>query len=306
MNANRDPQKALHLYLDEDKKNPKHVGETYAVMEKFDGWYMFIDCINGVWQDITSRNMNVISSMSTYTAMFKERVPAPKRDARLIFEGIVCHQVTGYPMEFKTVNGWFNRKAPLHMPATLQCHDLIIFGDEEAPFKFRYEHLKAMFRAIDKKDPTLAEYLKLVPTIAISDDPTVWKGIYEDTIRKYNCTGEGVILKRVDAPYSYKKKNADILKIKCENTFELKVVGIEVGEGKYKDTLGKLVVSDAHGVINKVSGMSDSLRDLWWGTPSLIVGKVVEVACMKVLSNKSLREGRFKAVRHDKDEIDAL
>ena len=40
--------------------------------------------------------------------------------------------------------------------------------------------------------------------------------------------------------------------------------------------------------------------------PHSIIGKVVEVQAMQILDNGSLREGRMKAVRHDKDrsEID--
>ena len=298
------PQKALHLYLDEDKANPKHAGETYVVMEKFDGWYMYIDCINGKWQDITSRNLNVISSMSEYTKLLKKYLPVPKKDARLIFEGIVYDQ-RRYPIEFKTVNGWFNRKAPIHEQVTLKCHDLVIFGEESTPFCLRYSNLKAMFRAF-KKGSEWLQCLDLVKWLDCSSTPQEWYDIYEEVTTQYLNNGEGVILKRVNAPYSYGKKNADVLKIKCEKAFELLVTAIEEGEGKYKGTLGKLVVKDANGIINKVSGMSDKQRDLWFETPSLIVGSIVEVACMKVLSNKSLREGRFKAVRFDKDEVDAL
>ncbi|NQZ74603.1 MAG: hypothetical protein HRT61_00565 [Ekhidna sp.] len=300
------PQKALHLYLDEDKAKPKHVGHDYSVMEKYDGWYMFIDCIDGEWQDITSRNMNVISSMQNYTKMFKEQVPAPKKDCRLIFEGVVFDEATGFPIEFKTVNGWFNRKQPIHKHVTLMCHDIVFFDMEDKPFKLRYENLKQFLSqaAMQKQDILLT--LNLVSVLHCSSNKAMWQEIYESICLKYNNNGEGVILKKDDAPYSYGKKNADILKIKCEKTFELKVVGILEGEGKYKGTLGKLKVEDANGVINFVSGMTNTERDLWWSNPLLIVGAIVEVKAMKVLSNKSLREGRYKAVRFDKVEIDAL
>ena len=45
------PQKALHLHLEEAKKSPKHLGHEYMIFEKYDGWFMYVDCINGVWQD---------------------------------------------------------------------------------------------------------------------------------------------------------------------------------------------------------------------------------------------------------------
>ena len=52
--------------------------------------------------------------------------------------------------------------------------------------------------------------------------------------------------------------------------------------------------------------MTDGDRIMWWADPSIIIGRIVEVQCMKVLANKSLREGRYKAVRHDKDYPDEL
>ena len=41
------PQKAFHLHEDEDKKKPKHVGQTYMVTEKKDGWYGYYDSDDG-------------------------------------------------------------------------------------------------------------------------------------------------------------------------------------------------------------------------------------------------------------------
>ena len=78
------------------------------------------------------------------------------------------------------------------------------------------------------------------------------------------------------------------------------------GQGKYSYTAGKLTVRQANGTIHSVSGMTDEERDIWWTFPHHIIGKVVEIQAMQVLANGSLREGRFKAVRHDKNvsEID--
>ena len=299
------PQKALHLCLDEDKAKPKHIGETYAVMEKYDGWYMFIDCIDGQWQSITSRNMRILPSMSEYTKMFREDIPPLKVDCRLIFEAIALDE-NNEPVEFKTINGWFNRNAPIHTSVTLMCHDLVIFGSEERGFKQRYVNLCAVVRKAQESDLGVSTVVRAVPILSITDNKEHWNWHFEQVCRKYGGSGEGVILKKCNAPYTYGKKNADVLKIKCENSFELLVVGMLEGEGKYEGTLGKLIVEDANGIRNNVSGMSDAERILWWNNPSEIKGKIVQVDCMKVLSNKSLREGRFKAIRHDKTEVDKL
>ena len=65
------PQKALHLYIDEEKKSPKHVGVTYAVLEKFDGWYMYVDFVDGAWGEIKSRAGRTIPSVQ-HLNIFKQ------------------------------------------------------------------------------------------------------------------------------------------------------------------------------------------------------------------------------------------
>ena len=318
----RKPQKALHLYLDEEKAKPKHVGRGYMIFEKWDGWFMYIDCINGEWQAISSKACRELPSMQYYTDLFKEFVPAPKVDCRLIFEATL-HEQDGMPMIFSKLNGLFNQQHTairegvkvksktfgevyLYTGVKLMCHDLIIFGKEDKEFHRRYDDLKTLMRVFFNKEPTIVLTIQCAPLLGCSSSKALWMQHYHFICSKYNGQGEGVVLKDMNAPYSYNKRNADLLKIKCENSFELRVTALEEGEGKYKGTLGKLVVTDACGNSNSVSGMTDTQRALWWETPELILLAIVEVACMKVLPNKSLREGRFKAIRYDKSRPDEL
>ena len=37
------PQKALHLFQEQDKKKPKCTGLPYMLFEKHDGWYGYLD-----------------------------------------------------------------------------------------------------------------------------------------------------------------------------------------------------------------------------------------------------------------------
>ena len=312
-------QKALHLYLEEVKKKPNHLGKTYHIFEKFDGWYLYIECINSKWQGIRNKKGLLLPSMSHFSKLFEEVITPTKVDIRLCFEGTLFEK-NDIPMLFSKLNGMFNQKhTPLCRGAVvdsktfgevvihdvkLKVHDLILLDNTSKRFGDRYEDLKNFTRKAVWVDDLV--WFNVVPIIGHSNDTNVWKHIYNNVITWYNCQGEGIILKESNAGYEEGKRNHTLMKIKCEKSFELLVVGLEEGEGKYKGTLGKLIVRDSHGIINKVSGMSNYLRNLWWETPSLIIKRVVEVACMKVLPNKSLREGRYKAIRHDKDEIDAL
>lgn len=98
----------------------------------------------------------------------------------------------------------------------------------------------------------------------------------------------------------------EIIKVKDAATIslDLRVVGMEPGRGKYKDTLGSLLV-EYKGKTVKVSGMSDIQRDVWWLNPGIIEGQIVEVHALGESSTGLLREPRFKCIRHDKEEADA-
>ena len=126
-----------------------------------------------------------------------------------------------------------------------------------------------------------------------------------------NNGGEGAVFKRPDATWTAGKKNELYMKIKQELSYDLLVTGIEEGEGKYTGTTGKLVLKfrafgkpDGELVDVRVSGMTDAERDLWWSTPSLIIGKIVQVDAMRFTDYGMLREPRFKGVRFDKEEAD--
>jgi len=279
------PQKAKHLYAEEEKKNPAHLTHNYMIFEKHDGWYGYMD----IGSPIMSRQMREIPSMESFSyalnIQLAETMPGMK--GRLIFEILV----EGSPV-FKDLNGILNRHEQAKN-AYLLVHDFI--PEEEQIFSTRYQLAKLIVEDLSLPQVRMATLLD-----ECSNDPNQWKAIAELI---WSNGGEGIIAKRRDAFYSPGKRNADILKIKLEKSEEMLVVGMEEGEGKYKDLLGKLIVRDAHGIEHKVSGMSDRERNVWWYRSELIDGCVVEVQFMQRLENGSLREGRFKAVRHDKVEL---
>ena len=278
------PQKAKHLYLENQKKNPAHIGHDYMIFEKHDGWYGYID----IGSPIMSRQLNAIRSMTDFStalnARFEEVMPGMR--GRMIFEILV----EGSPV-FKDLNGILNRHEQAKN-AYLLVHDFIVEGVEDHMFSSRYEVAKLIVADLGLPKVRMATLLDYS-----SDQPDQWQAIAELI---WDNGGEGIIAKKRAALYSPGKKNADILKIKLEKSEEMKVVGKLEGEGKYVGMLGKLIVEDVHGVRHNVSGMSDNERVAWWHHFEAVDGAVVEVQFMQRLANGSLREGRFKAVRHDK------
>lgn len=283
------PQKALHLHLEEDKKKPKHIGHDYMVFEKHDGWYGYMDLPSGV---IHSRAGREIPSLQEFSQQLQSRLPRTR--GRLLFEIMI----EGLEYDsFSELNGILNRKYEQVDDVYIQVHDFIPQFNVSIEAETRYKFAEEIVHRIDLPS------VRLSPILSISSDPTQWRSSAEKVWEK---GGEGVILKRLKAPYSPEKRNFDLMKIKEEVTLDLVVVDMVVGQGKYQGTLGALIVQEKNGNKHTVSGMTDAQRDVWWTNKSEIIGKVVEVKAMKKLKDGSLREPRFKAIRFDKnvDEID--
>ena len=268
-------QKALHLHLQEDKVRQDHLKKDYFIFEKYDGWYGYLDEKD---RGVRSSSGRLIPSMKNLSSEISKI-----HQGRLIFEIII----PGIP--FAITNGILNRKSEQAEDAILMVHDWVV--DCSEPFYKRYNKLASLVNVIDNPRVMLA------PIVMTSQNPLVWKAEAETM---WNKGKEGVILKRTLAPYSPGKRNYDLMKIKEEVTVDLLVVGVEVGKGKYSDTLGKLVLIDSKGVHHKVSGMTDFERTIWWNRPGDIIGSVIEVKAMKKLPDGQLREPRFTHIRHDK------
>lgn len=116
---------------------------------------------------------------------------------------------------------------------------------------------------------------------------------------------EGIMLNIADAPYQ-KKRTTDILKVKKMNTVDLFVTNVFEGKGKYKGTLGGVVVEYKGQPVGVGSGFSDIQRKMIWEHPENIVGKLIEVQYFEESKDKngkpSLRFPVFKKIRLDKNE----
>lgn len=126
-----------------------------------------------------------------------------------------------------------------------------------------------------------------------------------------NAGEEGIILRNPLGIWVAGKRNADLTKIKLELSYDLEVLDLMEGKGKYEGTTGKIVCKfrkhgKKHGEHTSVvcSGMTDEQRHAWWANPDSIRGKIVKVDAMTFSANGVLREPRFKEVREDKFEAD--
>ena len=107
-----------------------------------------------------------------------------------------------------------------------------------------------------------------------------------------------------DSIYESKRVNYH-LKVKLWQTMDLKVIGLKESIEK-PNTLGSLIV-DFKGEKQGVSGISDSLKELWWNNSKEIIGKVIEVKYKSITKdkegNESLQFCTFVRVREEGKEI---
>ncbi|QPI17691.1 putative DNA ligase [Alteromonas phage vB_AmeP_R8W] len=280
------PQKAKHLYLEDEKKKPAYVGEEYAVFEKHDGWYGYLDFPSCI---IHSRAMREIPSLVELSNLLREKRPDCR--GRLIFEIMI----EGMEIDsFSELNGILNRKYETAEDAYLLVHDYLPEWNFEIPFGKRYSFAEEIVRRLNMPQ------VRMSPMLALSHYPETWKEVAAEVWQEGR---EGVILKRYDAPYSPDKRNADLLKIKEELTVEMRVLDVIEGQGDHRGMAGKLLCIDEVNQKHEI-GMGAAKHEQrieYFQQPNLIVGKVVEIKAMKKLKDGSYREPRFKAIRHDKE-----
>lgn len=121
---------------------------------------------------------------------------------------------------------------------------------------------------------------------------------------------EGLMLNVADAPYQA-KRTRDLLKVKKFKTVDVRVTGVFEGIGALVGTLGGIHVEfdiDGKTYTSKCgSGFTFEQRDKYWANPELLIGKIVELKCFEVSTDKDgSRSLRFPIwldiIRTDKNE----
>ena len=283
------PQKVLHLHLEEAKKKPKITG-SYIVTEKLDGWYGYIDYVDGKWGNITSSSGREIPSLIWAKEKFQELVL--ESDIRLIFEIIIPDQ------PFHILNGILNRSVGdcQATDAKFYIHDMIDFKVPATAF--------TRLAGLEELDLSKVEdYINTIRILDITDDKEVWMKYFKEMTDR---GGEGIILKQSLGVYQPEKRNSSLMKVKLESTFDLECFDMfhTVGD-KGHDNLN-ISLRRKNGAVITVRIPKDEDKELYELNPNAILGKVVEVKCMCELEDGMLREPRFLRVRDDKllEDID--
>lgn len=289
------PQKVLKLSDALKKKKPKLQG-TYLATLKVDGWFCYIDYICGRgWSDIHSSAGRVIPSLQQYKHQFVT-LPEPKEDCRLIAE------VTVPGLVFKEINGILNRSVG-------NCH-------AEGVIFFLHDYIPLRTYMLDiEKNRALARYNKLsfdlrphlqgknIYVLDILGAGTYESGLWQRWFEEQTEKGEeGIVLRRDSGLYSPGKCNADVIKMKVENVYDLLCKRTFWTTGEKGNEAFNLELERANGtIVNIVVAKHSEINKLQETSP---VGKVVAIKAMGELESGSLRQPVYKCVRWDKTSLE--
>lgn len=147
------------------------------------------------------------------------------------------------------------------------------------------------------------DYIRLVPSYGKTNDVNK---VYEILNEVTSQDEEGLMLNLVSGVYRFGKRSSELLKVKAMHTCDLKCIDVQEGEGKYANTLGRILCLYKGHVLKVGSGFSDEQREYYWKHKDKIKMHIVEVQYFEESNNEqgglSLRFPVFKRIRDDKNE----
>ena len=156
----------------------------------------------------------------------------------LICDGEIIAARSGHPLPFRELQPRLQRKHPdaamqEQIPVSYFAFDLLADGNNmlmDAPWAERRERLSARFTALNDEHEESSRFFlattEKLPT-PIND------GLDELFLAARERGHEGLVMKRIDSPYTPGRRGMSWLKLKTQfDTFDVVVVGVEWGHGK--------------------------------------------------------------------------
>jgi bifunctional non-homologous end joining protein LigD len=141
--------------------------------------------------------------------------------------------------------------------------DILRLGDRDLRAQ-PYEERRSVLEKL------LKGYSPYVPVIEVS---AATEQMHNANIDKY---GEGSILKDLSAPYAG-KRHKSWLKMKAEETMDVRIVGYKEGLGKYNGLIGAITFVADDGTFGNCSGMDDDTRVHISDHRGNLIGRIIEV-----------------------------
>jgi DNA ligase-1 len=285
------------------------LGNKFALQNKYDGCHVIVKLLNQQAFEIISRTGEKVRSMDHVGRMLL------KLWHPLLAKGqsfAVMGEAWAKGVKQTTASGWFRSHDP--QPALrFAGFDMMPLADFEAgrcevPYQSRYAHLMHHLRGFTEADTAFLCPLYMPGTYGRPTDRAA-------ELQKLGSKRafDGAILRDLDAGWvAGAGSNGAIIKVKPRPSFDLRIIGVEEGLGKYAGTVGKVVLQFKDGTVIKAAGGTDDERARWWKSAhnpdydadDYIIDRIGEVTCLERYASGELREPVFKGVRYDKVDID--
>ena len=215
-------------------------------------------------------------------------------------DGELCIRQEGNGILNKAVKGTISEEEADRVVATLWDlipYDDFIAGSTLQNYSYRFNRLEYL---VDRF--VIAMKINLVETFDVHSIEQT-----QEIFQKYLADGhEGIILKDPKSLWENKRSKGQI-KFKAELDCDLKIVGIQEGEGRISGMLGALICESDDGIVkvNVGSGFTDEQRRT---ITSDVIGKIVAVKYNARIKNVKDEESLFLPVfleiREDKEVAD--
>ncbi len=264
---------------------------TKYITEKFDGLRCFCIIKDGKIT-LKSRQNKVFEGLID----IETSIAALGLD-NICLDGELLSIGSSYEDVYKDTTKKVNNKNKVKTGVKYQIFDIIPLEEfENGKGKLTYSERRSILDKIPE-----SEYIKITPLLYVGDSMDMIMQI----LNKYREQGAEGLMCNLDKPYEFKRSKT-LLKMKVMSTCDLRVIGFEEGDGKYRNSLGKIVCDYRKYELRVGSGFSDELRDEIWNNKDKYLNNICEIQYFEETHNDkgelSLRFPVFKQFRFDKNE----
>lgn len=267
------------------------------LQEKYDGCYAiayrcFSTSEGKSYTKIFSRTGKQYLSMKHLEKCFDTMFDGTGKDF-IIFEAYIPNAIQS------EISGACRDTVNQHPEIIAVIHDVLTkdeyYGKTKTSYERRYADLKIMY--------SLYHYpCMMFPNTIICFNLKELENFAQSIFAK---GGEGIVIKNMQAGYYHGKRNYYLMKYKHTITYDLEVVDLQEGTGKYAGMCGALICRfSGNRNISVGTGLTDSQRKLFWNNRDLAIGQIAEIEAMRLTASGLLREPRFKGFRTDKEVAD--
>jgi len=258
----------------------------WIIQPKYDGLRCLFFFENGKFKKVLSRTGKPLFNIDYIGKEIEDIITYPKDfvlDGEILGED--WNETSSIVKSSKTIK--FSENIAFH------AFDLISLSD----FNNNLSKETLFYRLKDLQSLKETKHFTIVKHRSIDSKQDAWNKA-KDYLK---CGYEGAVIKRLDSQYQF-KRTKDWLKLKFTDTYDIRIVDVIEGTGKYINTLGAFTCIFKDHTVNVGTGFDDITRHKFWNIRKELIGKYIEVEAQEITKEGSLRFPVFLRLRDDKNE----